>query len=415
MVSIRVGDVLSGKYRIERELGAGGMGVVVEATQLRLERRVAIKVLSVVDDAARARLMREARAAAQIRGEHVARVLEVEEHEGMPYVVMELLEGSDLGETLAVEGALGVTEAVDAVLEACTAVAEAHLLGIIHRDLKPSNLFRARKPDGSTSIKVLDFGISKRDEPDAPVLTHSHTGLGTPLYMAPEQIRDARNADARADIWSLGVVLYELVADARPFDGASVTAVSARILEDEPVPLAARCPAAPPELAAVVVRCLAKDRDERYCDVAELAQALSPFASDAGKSAARSVTRLLAGSGDTVRQPLGSGAASSGTSATASAWARASSKGARRAGGVVAAVAIALGLVAWLALRERSEAPTPADTAPAVEAPPSAARLPVVSTSAPSASASATASASASSPPRPRAQPSSNLSDWRMK
>jgi eukaryotic-like serine/threonine-protein kinase len=422
---VRPGDVLSGRYRVERTLGSGGMGVVVEATQLLLDRRVAVKVLSedvYQDPEARERLMREARAAAQIRGEHVARVLDVGEHEGVPYVVMELLEGVDLGARLATEGPLPVQEAVDALLEACAGLAEAHAAGIVHRDVKPSNLFQARKPDGSTTIKVLDFGISKRDEPGGSALTQSNTGIGTPLYMAPEQVRDGRSATIRTDIWALGVVLYEIVTGARPFDGMSLTAVSARILESEPEPMDAVRPEVPGGLASVAARCLRKDPAERYPDVAVLATALVPFGSEAGRRAARSTSRLLSSADGRERKEASEleatepsfDAPAPGVAATASAWTTNVARGRRRAAGVIAVAVAAVALGGWLWVRSRdarsvepaavvpvpSTEPSPTETSDGIEAVDTPRPLPP-----PPPAAAPSASLTASAGLRPRVPP----------
>src|SRR4051812_480796 len=216
MTEVYAGQILGGKYRVDRVLGAGGMGMVVAATHLQLDERIAIKFLlpeALRNPEAVARFGREAKAAVKIRGEHVARVIDVGSFEnGAPYMVMEHLDGRDLSSFIHERGAMPMSDAVDAVLQACEALAEAHALGIVHRDLKPANLFLTRRPDGTPSIKVLDFGISKLTAPGADhSMTKTSAVMGSPLYMSPEQMTASRGVDARTDIWALGVVLYELL------------------------------------------------------------------------------------------------------------------------------------------------------------------------------------------------------------
>jgi serine/threonine protein kinase len=273
-------DVIAGKYHVVRMLGEGGMGVVYEAVHKRLRQRVAIKMilprlLKTTDFVAR--FEREARAASQIRGPNVARVIDVDVlPNGVPYMVMEYLEGHDLSAELRARGKLPIAEAVGFVLDACTAMHEAHAMGIIHRDLKPSNLFLCGE-GGRRIVKVLDFGISKMTSDSDPSVTATETTIGTPLYMSPEQIRSAKRVDGRTDIWALGVILYELLANRTPFTGGP-TAVAASIVADEPVPLRIYRNDAPEELEAVVMKALTKDMKGRHTDVAEFAAALRPFA-----------------------------------------------------------------------------------------------------------------------------------------
>ncbi|HEU4406519.1 MAG TPA: serine/threonine-protein kinase [Polyangiaceae bacterium] len=295
---VRPGEVIAGKYRVERKLGAGAMGLVVSATHLQLEQRVAIKLML---DAPRARpdlvarFVREGRAAAKIKGEHVARVLDVGELEGgAPYIVMEYLEGLDLAALLKREGPMEAERVVGYLLEACEALAEAHALGIVHRDLKPANLFLAKQPDGSQVIKVLDFGVSKTGGDLAASglgLTAAEAMLGSPLYTSPEQLRSSREADARSDLWSLGVILYELLAGRTPFRGEVITELVVDIMLNPPPPIGRAD--VPPELEAAVVRCLSRAREERFGDVAELAAALAPFGPPGAEEAAERVARVL--------------------------------------------------------------------------------------------------------------------------
>jgi serine/threonine protein kinase len=298
---VAIGELVANKYRIERVLGRGGMGVVVAAMHEQLAQRVAIKMLLPGTEAsphALARFTREARAAATIRGEHVARVLDVGELAGgAPYIVMEYLEGRDLAQTLAERGTLLPDEAVAFVLQACEAIAEAHGKGIIHRDLKPSNLFVTHGPDGAALIKVLDFGISKAllaSDSDAQLTTTS-SFIGSPVYSPPEQLVRAHDVDARSDIWSLGTILFEALAGRPPFMGDSVMHVASKIFNEVPPSLSELRPELPAELCAVVMRCLRRSPAERYPDVTSLARALAPFAPSHSVSADR-VARIVAAS-----------------------------------------------------------------------------------------------------------------------
>jgi eukaryotic-like serine/threonine-protein kinase len=286
---IAEGDVLVGRYRVERILGVGGMGVVVAATQIDLERRVAIKVLlpSALENAgALERFARESRALSRLTTEHVTRVLEVGELEnGLPFLVMEFLEGTDLAALLFERGTLSVPIVVDLVRQACAGLSDAHENGIIHRDLKPSNLFLAMTPTGATRLKVLDFGISKILGPQAKVVTCDTEVLGSPLYMSPEQLCGTRGLDTRSDVWALGVVMYELLAGSVPFDGESFTEICARILHAPAPRLDAIRVDVPKGLADIVARCLVKDPKKRWQSVTDLAKALAAFDVDHSASA----------------------------------------------------------------------------------------------------------------------------------
>jgi serine/threonine-protein kinase len=290
------GEIVAGKYRVDRVLGSGGMGIVVAATQLELDRPVAIKFL--VAEAAKApeivaRFAREARAVAKIQGEHVARVLDVGVLEnGLPYMVMEYLDGADLAQHIALEGRLPLPEMAKYMLEACEALAEAHAAGIVHRDLKPANLFLARRPDRTTIVKLLDFGISKSPVGATAGITSTQAIMGSPVYMSPEQLVSAKHVDARSDIWSLGVVLYEALAGTPPFNAESMPQIVTRILHTPAPPLSDARPDLPPSVGAIVERCLAKDPAARFGDVAELASALAPFVEDGARSVER-IARVL--------------------------------------------------------------------------------------------------------------------------
>ncbi len=294
---VRPGDILAGKYQVDRVIGAGGMGMVVAARHIQLETVVAIKFLlpaMLTNTDAVARFEREARAASRITSEHVARVFDVDTlDDGGPYIVMELLEGSDLLAWLGERGPLPVDMAVDFVLQACVAVADAHALGIVHRDLKPANLFCTQRSDGQCIIKVLDFGISKLYGSVAPTVsvTQTATVMGSPLYMSPEQMRSAKDLDGRTDIWALGVVIFQLLTNTLPFSGQTLPEVAIKVSTEAPPSLRSRCAGVPAGLEAVVFKCLEKDPRGRYSNVGELAVALLPFAP---KRAATTVERILA-------------------------------------------------------------------------------------------------------------------------
>ena len=283
---VAVGDVLAGKYRVERVLGAGGMGVVVAARHVHLDVLVALKFMS--DEALKhpdlvERFVREARVAARLRSDHVARVTDIGTLEsGVPYQVIEYLEGSDLAALLAREGALSVSRAAEYVVQVCDALDEAHEAGIVHRDIKPSNLFLTTRRNGSSCIKVLDFGISKFDwlNQSTAKLQRSQSGalLGSPFYMAPEQMRGGGGVDARTDIWAVGATLYELLSGALPFDAESLVELALQVVQDDPRPLREVRPDVPWELDQVVVRCLQKDPADRFRGARALALALAPFA-----------------------------------------------------------------------------------------------------------------------------------------
>ncbi len=292
------GDLLGGKFRIEALIGRGGMGAVFSAQHEMLGQRVAIKMLlSAVasNREAVARFLNEARAAARIEGEHVARVMDVATlDDGRPYMVIEYLDGSDLSQHLEARGPLPVRETVDHILQALEALAQAHARGIVHRDFKPSNLFLARRLDGTTLVKVLDFGIAKATQPqtfqESASVTRSNAILGSPQYMSPEQLRNPRNVDARTDIWAVGLTLYELLTGSAPFSGRTFGELFAAILEETAPPIRAQRPDVDPELEAIIARCLCRDVNQRYPNVTELAQVLARHGSP---RAAFSVERIV--------------------------------------------------------------------------------------------------------------------------
>lgn len=272
------GEIFAGEYRIERVLGEGGMAFVVAARSEKTGELVAIKLLRPElhrYEVMAARFVREARAAGRISSEFVPRIYDVGTTEsGQAYMVMELLEGKNLEEVLLERGRLPIAEAVDYVMEALEAVAEAHALGIIHRDLKPANLFMTRLPGGHKVLKVLDFGISKLGAEDSPELTRASTMVGSSYYMSPEQMNGLRELDGRSDLWSLGVTAYELLTGSLPFGGTSTSEVCSQVLyEPAKSPLLLR-PELSPALCEVVLRCLSKDREDRPADADALAGAL---------------------------------------------------------------------------------------------------------------------------------------------
>ncbi len=282
-VPVVVGEVLAGKYRVERVLGAGGMGVVVAARHLQLDQLVALKFVlpsALEDGMVTERFLREAKAAVRLKSEHVAKVLDVGTLEtGAPYIVMEYLEGSNLAEVIGLQAPLSADVACDYLIQACEALSEAHTLGVIHRDLKPQNLFLTKGIGGAALVKVLDFGISKVKQAEGVQnLTQTATVIGSPLYMAPEQMRSARSADQRSDIWALGVVLYEMLSRSLPFEAETITDLAIKIVQEPFAPLEQLRPDLPRELVAAVSRCLAKSPADRFQDMGELASALEPFA-----------------------------------------------------------------------------------------------------------------------------------------
>jgi serine/threonine-protein kinase len=281
---VEIGAIVAGKYRVDRILGQGGMGIVVQATHLQLGQPVAVKLLlpevlgkqEVVQ-----RFLREAQAAVRLKSEHVARVIDVGSLEtGAPYMVLEYLDGCDLSQFPRAE--LDPGTIIDLMLQACEALYEAHSIGIIHRDIKPANFFITRRPDGGLLLKILDFGISKSQSGVEANLTGTHVVLGTPAYMSPEQMRSTREVDGRSDLWSLGIVMYELLQGTAPFEADTFTAFAMKVATDPLPPITRSLPFG---LAEIVYRCLEKDRERRVRDVSELVRALAPYARSATQAA----------------------------------------------------------------------------------------------------------------------------------
>ena len=293
---VQPGDVLAGKYLVERVLGAGGMGVVVAARHTQLEQRVALKFLlpaACEAPGAIARFLREGKAAARITSEHVARVVDTGVlGTGAPFLVMEYLEGSDLGAITAKRGPLAPAEAVEYVLQACEAIVEAHQLGIVHRDLKPANLFLTQRKDGSPLVKVLDFGISKAEGGSQTQLTSTSMLMGSPRYMSPEQMVSAKDVDARTDVWALGVILYELITGKSVWQADTVQGLCALIATAPTPPLRSHAPHASAIIEQVVFRCLAKSPDQRLASVADLALALDPIAPEGARVSIERILRV---------------------------------------------------------------------------------------------------------------------------
>jgi serine/threonine protein kinase len=262
---------IDGTYEIVAELGRGGMGVVYEARHARTGRRVAVKEIigDGVDAKLLARFEREARATGAIETQHIAPVIDIgkDAATGHPYMVMELLDGEDLQDRLVRAGPLAEPIALRVIAQACAGLARAHAAGVVHRDIKPANLYLARR-DGEVVVKVLDFGVARVKAPlaiDRRTLTVTGAMLGTPLYMAPEQVVGAKDLDHRADLWSLGVVLYELLAGVTPYEEIeTVGALLVAICSQKPRPLRELAPGIGAATEAVVSRALEVDVARRY-------------------------------------------------------------------------------------------------------------------------------------------------------
>jgi len=394
---VESGAIVGCKYRVGRTVGRGGMGVIFEATHVELGTTVAIKILKAnytEKPELAERFLREARAAAQLKGEHICRVHDFGRlDDGAPYMVMELLEGHDLGTLVDLHGPLPPPLVAHYVVQACEGISEPHARGLVHRDLKPGNLFLERRLDGKPWIKILDFGIAKNAQTDFK-LTETQSVVGSPSYMAPEQLRSSKLVDTRTDIWSLGVVLYELLTEKTPFNGDSMPELVCAITQGVPKPLPASVPA---ELAAVVMRCLEKDPEARYQDVSLLSADLEPFAKLAPKQLADTTTAMLSKKPGIATQAslvVDELLALKQTTLGSSTGALLGKKPLPRAklGIAAALIVVAVGVIVFLATRGGSEpaapakdepvaapvnpptppppAPAPPDAAPVVVAPP---------------------------------------------
>src|SRR5450432_4623253 len=279
----RIGTIVGGQYRITKYLAAGGMGAVYEAVHVVVKRRFAVKFLrqdlALRRDVLR-RFQREAEAAGALESENIAAAVDFGiADDGAPYIVMEYLAGLDLAQLLAATGPLPVERAADLVLQACRGIHEAHAAGVIHRDLKPENLFVCRRSDGSDLVKIVDFGIAKLQASDAGnAVTRTGGMLGTPSYMSPEQARGDANIDPRSDVYSLGVILYELLCGQVPHPGDSYNAVIYHISTQPALPLACPGQEFPHELVELVQRALSPRPGDRQESAEALAQELAPYA-----------------------------------------------------------------------------------------------------------------------------------------
>ena len=301
----KIGQTLGGKYEIVRLLGEGGMAFVYEASHQRLQQRVAIKLLTpefARDPELVVRFEREARAVARLRTKHVARVMDVDTTpEGVPYIVMEFLDGRDLDAELQARTRLPLAEAVDYILQACGGMLEAHGIGIVHRDLKPANLFLASEREGNDRVvKVLDFGISKFVG-EATRLTGMGAVMGTVLYMSPEQVRAQPEVDTRADIWALGVILYELLAGRAPWEGHSHQ-IAAAIVSKDPPDLRSLTQV-PDAVVTAVQTMMQRDPARRFSNVREVLAALAPFAPPGSIGAGVAEQAAMGQSGSRSRVP----------------------------------------------------------------------------------------------------------------
>jgi eukaryotic-like serine/threonine-protein kinase len=438
---VREGEILDGKYRVDRVLGSGGMGVVVAATHVQLNTRVALKFLlpaALSNGQVIERFAREARAAVQIQSEHVARVTDVGTlPSGSPYMVMEYLEGVDLAAAIEKGGPMPIARAVGYILQACEAIAEAHALGIVHRDLKPANLFLARRAGRDSIVKVLDFGISKTNETGPSGLTRTSAVMGSPYYMAPEQMMSSRDVDPRADLWAIGVILYELLTGAPPFVADTMPEIVYLVTQRDPLPVRDKRPDVPPALADAIARCLQRAPAQRFANIAELAVALVPFGPPRSDVSLERIARVM-GAPRSPSEPVAGPVKAPTIHSTASTWAS-SLKGVRTSPKAVVVLAVAaascvlliVAVAAWRTLRghgtERTTEPSSATAStrpstltslsaasplpslsplPSASAEPAATAMPTTS----SAGASATASVVVrppSAPPRQHAPPPS--------
>jgi len=274
-----VGQIVGERYRLVRRMGTGGMGAVYEGLHLVIGRKVAVKLLHpqlAGDPDTVARFLNEARAAAMLGHPGIVEAIDMgRAPDGAPYLVMEFLEGETLAERLSRQGPLTPGATVSLCRQAAGALALAHQKQIVHRDLKPDNIFLARLADGTEHVKILDFGVSKFAAGPMAAGTRTGSVVGTPAYMAPEQLHDSSRVDARADIYALGVVLYQSLSGVLPFEADTLPKLAERITHDPPKPLDQVRPGVPPPLVALVDRCLAKDPAARYASMEELLHALT--------------------------------------------------------------------------------------------------------------------------------------------
>lgn len=271
-----------GRYVIQRHLGSGTFGAVYAASHQDLHRKVvALKVLHRhllhLQEAVR-RFQNEAQIIAELRHPHIVEVLDVGRHDGIPFMAMEFLEGETLAQQLEREGRMDLRSALEVLLPICSAVMTVHAAGIVHRDLKPENFVIVRSRPGRVHPKLLDFGVAKERVGQAG-MTRTGASMGTPYYMSPEQVEEARDADGASDQWSLAVILFHCITGKLPFEGRSTVAVMHKIVTEPPLPPSALNPSCPPALDDVILRALSKSPRERHHDVRAFAAALLPFAS----------------------------------------------------------------------------------------------------------------------------------------
>jgi serine/threonine-protein kinase len=422
---VREGDVVARRFRIGRCLGVGGMGIVFLARDLEYGGDVALKFLSRdVGSSSFERFMREARAASVLRNPHVTRVLDVGELDsGVPFIVMEYLAGTTLAEMAASGANMAGADVARWALQACEGLAEAHARGIVHRDLKPANLFLTTGPDGAPLLKVLDFGISKfLAEAEDGGLTSTGNILGSPSFVAPEQLINPQGVGPRADVWGLGVTMYYLLAKQLPFDGESRVQICMLVLNSTPAPLHELRPDLPRELCDAIMLCLEKDPESRHADVGELAARLAPFAAAEAHEAASRIARLL-GEGEATKvlalteTPPRSAAVLSVVAASAQAAppppppshepANAGATGRTRTTTIALASGLALVLVLTVAVALRSSASTPiAHTAAPPPSEAASAELPAAATTSPPAQVDSVTVASPSPPAGTASAPS---------
>jgi eukaryotic-like serine/threonine-protein kinase len=346
----RIGALVDERYEIMRLVGRGGMGAVYEASDRRLGRRVAIKLLSpehAADPKRLARFRQEARVAASLEHENVVGLMDVGvAHDGSPYLVMEYLDGPNLRSLMGAVGRLPAPRAADLVIQACRGLEAAHAAGIVHRDLKPENLVVHRHADETDWLEIVDFGIAKLQTTEHDALTTTGTAVGTACYMAPEQARGDREVDPRTDVYALGAILYELLSGARVHPGGSYNATLYHVLTQPVRPLAEAAPDCPPGLCKIVRRALERDAGARFESVAALARALAPFArTEEGRAA------------------LGEGDA---TGAATIATAPPASNTARR---LLPWLAVAIAVIAWVLLSRSGAREMPGATAIAAPSP----------------------------------------------
>jgi serine/threonine-protein kinase len=410
---VQVGDVVGGKYEVIRTLGRGGMGFVVAARHTTLDQTVAIKFL-VRDfgehDEAAARFLREARAAAKIESDYVCRVFDTGTLDsGIPYLVMEVLDGIDLEQELDQRGRLPVDEAVDLMMQALDAIATAHKLGVVHRDLKPANLFLTVRPDGSRRLKVFDFGISKSDEADIAV-TDTDGIIGTPAYMSPEQARNAKKADHRTDLFSLGAILFEALSGRPPHVGESIGEILDSVMNKKPADIAELCPDLPEPLAAAIMRAIDPDREARFQSAHEMAKAIASFGTGTFSNLAQSVPAPP----PSVRLAVpDSGRTHASTRETVAGWTQGGLRELvqRRRGYVAFGVAALLvSAAAWIAMARAPRNAAPDSHGPAAPEQPMAAAAGSVETTSAPASADSTGAASAPSTSASAASPGASAS-----